>query len=268
MGQSVLPNDFEVPAASFGPLFAYFGGVQSFGVEPSTMPLYSGASLRAFANFRHDNLFRVAGFAVGTLGVDRGPGGFTTPANPAFFSVTIKGPEVAAPATYAAGQLQLIVTLREDDDGDGVIDIAGADDEWESANIAVLPGTNVYNIPMAEFADTDPVVGNGVQNFGTTGRMAAILTFETRTTYPGGIIESPRAVWIDHAGLFAAAQALPTGTRCAADVNRDGSVTVQDLFDFLGAWFGGQGAADFNNAGGVTLQDVFDYLGAFFTPCP
>jgi len=67
---------------------------------------------------------------------------------------------------------------------------------------------------------------------------------------------------------------------CKADFNRTGSVSVQDLFDFLAAWFGRLATADVNgnppgsgNAN-VTVQDLFDYLALWFgtphspTPCP
>lgn len=63
---------------------------------------------------------------------------------------------------------------------------------------------------------------------------------------------------------------------CAADFNGAGGVTVQDIFDFLAAWFAGCTAtgappcirsADFNAVGGITVQDIFDYLAAWFTGC-
>ncbi len=54
---------------------------------------------------------------------------------------------------------------------------------------------------------------------------------------------------------------------CPADFNGNGEVTVQDIFDFLAAYFVGDASADFNGAGGVTVQDIFDYLAAYFTPC-
>jgi predicted Zn-dependent peptidase len=44
-------------------------------------------------------------------------------------------------------------------------------------------------------------------------------------------------------------------------------VTVEDIFDFLAAYFNGQPAADFNGVGGVTVQDIFDYLAAYFVGC-
>jgi hypothetical protein len=54
----------------------------------------------------------------------------------------------------------------------------------------------------------------------------------------------------------------------AADINNSGAVTVQDIFDFLAAWFAGLPSADFNHSGTVTVQDIFDFLAAWFAGCP
>jgi hypothetical protein len=54
---------------------------------------------------------------------------------------------------------------------------------------------------------------------------------------------------------------------CVADFNKTGGVTVQDIFDFLGAWFGG---SPFANTGGngasgtLSVQNIFDFLSAWF----
>lgn len=54
---------------------------------------------------------------------------------------------------------------------------------------------------------------------------------------------------------------------CVADFNSVGGVTVQDVFDFLAAWFGGDPRANINLTGGITVQDIFDYLGLWFAGC-
>ncbi len=63
---------------------------------------------------------------------------------------------------------------------------------------------------------------------------------------------------------------------CRANFNRVAGVTVQDIFDFLAAWFGNCTApgsppclasADFNASGTLTVQDLFDFLAAFFAGC-
>lgn len=79
---------------------------------------------------------------------------------------------------------------------------------------------------------------------------------------------------------------LDTPSGCASNAcadfnNSGGAATIQDLFDFLAAWFQGctqviysppgpcqYGSADFNNSGGSpTVQDIFDYLAAWFGGC-
>jgi len=54
---------------------------------------------------------------------------------------------------------------------------------------------------------------------------------------------------------------------CIADFNHSGAVSVQDIFDFLAAYFLGSPTADINGASGVTVQDIFDFLAAYFTGC-
>lgn len=53
----------------------------------------------------------------------------------------------------------------------------------------------------------------------------------------------------------------------SADFNLDGSVTLQDLFDFLAAYFSGNPRADFNQAGGIGVQDILDFLTSWFIRC-
>jgi hypothetical protein len=53
---------------------------------------------------------------------------------------------------------------------------------------------------------------------------------------------------------------------CKADFNNNGSLAVQDIFDYLNAWFAGDATADFNG-GGLAVQDIFDYLNAWFAGC-
>jgi len=43
---------------------------------------------------------------------------------------------------------------------------------------------------------------------------------------------------------------------------------VQDIFDFLAAYFAGDPRANINGTGGITVQDLFQFLAIYFTPCP
>jgi hypothetical protein len=58
-----------------------------------------------------------------------------------------------------------------------------------------------------------------------------------------------------------------TSPCCKADFNQSGSITVQDIFDFLAAYFTVNPQADINGVGGITVQDIFDYLAAYFAGC-
>ncbi|MCC6321777.1 MAG: immunoglobulin domain-containing protein [Phycisphaerales bacterium] len=64
-------------------------------------------------------------------------------------------------------------------------------------------------------------------------------------------------------GLTISSAAVVTVTS-GADFNGSGTTTVQDLFDFLGAYFARDPRADVNGSGTWTVQDIFDYLGAYF----
>lgn len=55
--------------------------------------------------------------------------------------------------------------------------------------------------------------------------------------------------------------------QCRSDFNDSGSVTVQDVFDFLTDWFANNLTADFNDSGVISVQDIFDFLNVWFTGC-
>jgi hypothetical protein len=67
-------------------------------------------------------------------------------------------------------------------------------------------------------------------------------------------------------GVLCGAPDNPT-TCCPANFNQVDGINVQDIFDFLSAWFSGQPAADFNHVGGINVQDIFDFLAAWFAGC-
>lgn len=54
---------------------------------------------------------------------------------------------------------------------------------------------------------------------------------------------------------------------CKADFNKQGGLSIQDVFDFQAAWFASDARADINGTDGVTIQDVFEFLAAWFGGC-
>ena len=56
-------------------------------------------------------------------------------------------------------------------------------------------------------------------------------------------------------------------TCCPVNFNDAAGLSVQDIFDFLAAFFAGDATADFNQSGEITVQDIFDFLSAYFAGC-
>jgi hypothetical protein len=104
-----------------------------------------------------------------------------------------------------------------------------------------------------------PILVNTTVNGQTRVRVIGIVT-----TQATGITA---AAWNTAGGQ----PRLPLPGNCTADFNNSGSVTVQDVFDFLAAFFndltGGGRTGDVNGDGAVTVQDVFDYVRAYFSGC-
>lgn len=83
----------------------------------------------------------------------------------------------------------------------------------------------------------------------------------------GGIVNStswalPVSVWNSAGGQ----PALATVINCSADFNGTGIVSVQDLFDYLAAYF--NGTTDSNGLGTVSAHDIFVFMQAYFAGCP
>lgn len=68
------------------------------------------------------------------------------------------------------------------------------------------------------------------------------------------------------AGVGLACNQYPqsVGACCLADFNHLSGVSVQDLFDFLSAYFSGLPDADINRTGLISVEDIFNYLDAYF----
>jgi hypothetical protein len=54
---------------------------------------------------------------------------------------------------------------------------------------------------------------------------------------------------------------------CPADFNCSGGLDVQDVVDYINAWFANDPAADFDRAGGPQISDIFSFLSAWFAGC-
>jgi len=254
---AIFPSEFETSASQVNRLYSYFGGVASFSVALSDDLVYSGLSQQLTINFQPSS-FSTNGVGVGSLGLSAPNLGQSSANNT--FSVTVK----------SSVSLVMYVTIREDDNASGTIDVANGDDEWESAEVIIQPGVHAYNIPYAAFVLTGEGSGDELQDFNTTPRMAFLLNFETRSTAPGGLLTTPTTIYLDHVGFFAGPQTPPPASGCAADVNDDQFVNGSDLSVLLSQF--GQSvprgmSADINADGLVNGSDLSVLLAEFGLPC-
>lgn len=101
---------------------------------------------------------------------------------------------------------------------------------------------------------------NGAAIPGATTRN---LTINNAMAADGG---SYRVTVTNTCGVTLSSSAIVTVTAaCPCDWNASGSLSSQDFFDFIAAFFSDN--ADFNNDGQTTSQDFFDFLACFFTGC-
>jgi hypothetical protein len=150
----------------------------------------------------------------------------------------------------------------------------------------VLPGLNSgknYQVQFMGFADGDSAgsgglfSGNIVQD-GLTGGNPGSAAFGSPLSL-GALVFRAKVVYdIDGDGHFAdpsaGASNSPDQAYNAAmvlmprpltgDFNLDGAKSVQDIFDFLAAYFGGGTSGDWNGDGAVGVQDIFDFLADYF----
>jgi hypothetical protein len=122
------------------------------------------------------------------------------------------------------------------------------------------PGAGFDRWPSTESIHLDSVAtdGNGPNSslyvsggFRTVGGTPTGLPFPVTT---GGVRSNNIAHW------------SPAEPSCRADFNGVDGIGVQDIFDFLNAWFAGSSAADMNGDG-LSVQDIFDFLNAWFAGC-
>ncbi len=130
--------------------------------------------------------------------------------------------------------------------------------EWERVTGGVSEWRAVVNGTFVDAGSAAVVSGATTGTLVLTGvDAAAAVRFRATAQTCGAAISRPATLRLGAGGACT----------CPADFNGVGGLSVQDIFDFLTAWFENDPRANFNGAGGVTVQDVFDYLGAFFQGC-
>ncbi len=128
-----------------------------------------------------------------------------------------------------------------------------------------LLGVGANSFQVASFATVRTNLSDAdIDNFADTGLPFAAADFtgalQWNLTIPAGANRTVRAA--------ISLNSTAANSGCAADFNDDNTVSVQDIFDFLVAYFANLPTADINGVDGVTIQDIFDFLVLYFTGCP
>jgi len=123
------------------------------------------------------------------------------------------------------------------------------------SGVARVLAVQNHNIALSD--GTFPVIGQlriaPKSAISEDGRVAMAASFGSGTPRDEGVF----VVTID-SGFVPPAP-------CLADYNNSGSVTSQDIFDFLTDWF--LGNADFDQSGVTEVTDIFAYFSVYFAGC-
>lgn len=172
-----------------------------------------------------------------------------------------------------------VIRIREGQTIDGAVLNGSIDEAWmnESGDLAVTwvidGGIEVLMLNRriilreGDLVDLDrngtPMPNYVLSNFGATSGVAV-------TNRIGGLVRVYVIADVDTAGTTSTTDDVDTLIEvsvCLPDINRSGSVTVQDIFDFLAAYFANDLSADFNNSFDISVQDIFDFLSLYFSGC-
>lgn len=114
---------------------------------------------------------------------------------------------------------------------------------WINANLHDSGGVIVYEVP-------------GIDPRQPELRLLGVIYTLTDARRPG--------LWNQVGGQPQLTQAVPLSRQDVADFNRDGIASVQDIFDYISAFFIQSCTADTTGNGAVTPDDLFAYFAIFF----
>lgn len=161
-------------------------------------------------------------------------------------------------------------------DADGMVDLGGFAAGFAtsralgvSADGSVVVGSGTYLGQSEAFIWTAPrgmrllreflTIDQGAPVSGWRLMSARAISADGNTIVGEGVDSCGRTEgWIVKIGASRA---------CAANFNGDAGLSVQDIFDFMAAWFAGDPRADITQSDCVNVTDIFAFLTAWFGGC-
>ncbi len=175
--------------------------------------------------------------------------------HPAPYQVSASGASPAEPQESCDGagmNVSNTVWYRTVQQTDGLLTISTAGSSYDTV-VSIFDGTCANPVQIACDSDSGPGFTSLLSNIPITAGEQYLIKVSSRVNASlGGVLDFNYTFTPD----------------CPADFNNSGARTVQDIFDFLAAYFAQLRSADFNASGAATVQDVFDFLAAYFAGCP
>jgi hypothetical protein len=215
------------------------------------------------------------------------------------FGSATTGPSISSPAMDRAGNIYFMSTVSLDtlsgnpnlttalvrgnrNDATGAYQlevITTLGDVFAGANSGVNYQIQFMGIADADSVDSGSIFPGNIVQDSVPGTSASASSMYGSVASLGGLAFRAKVVYdVNGDGAFADPSGAGGGSNspdqaynvvmllmpqiAIGDYNRDGVKSVQDIFDFLAAWFGGAG--DWNGDGVVSVQDIFDFLADWF----
>lgn len=124
--------------------------------------------------------------------------------------------------------------------------------------IADTTGFVVYSAQVANTATSHTVPANTLL---PDGAYAATITYTVLATANNAAFTTAQRI---HTFSRSTSADIFTGPVCTADFDFSGTLTPQDIFDYLNAWFAGSASADMDGLPGLSPQDIFVFLNLWF----
>ena len=133
--------------------------------------------------------------------------------------------------------------------------------EFEDDPLAAGGFMQAAGVPARKIALRDSTGWRALDQ-GVSSDASCLAVLPTGDLVVGGTFERAGAEVSVHFATWSVGSPI-----CAADFDCSGAASVQDIFDFLAAYFGNNPRADFNHSGAISVQDIFDFLSAYFAGC-
>ncbi len=215
------------------------------------------------------------------------------------FGASATGPSISSPAMDRGGNVYFVSTIGLTGSSGTTFTTGLVRANFDAATNGyklellaavgdVLPGVNsgrnfqiqFLGVADADSVDSGSVFSSGVIQDGIAGSSPQSASYGSPLSL-GALMFRAKIVYdINSDGVFADPSGSGSGSTSPdqaynvvmalmprvplADFNRDGVVTVNDVFDFLNVWFAGGLGSDWTGEGAVTVSDIFEFLNDWF----